>query len=122
MPTAELRELVYRAVRNIPRGRASTYGWIAELAGLPGRARFVGACLNDLGPRTRIPWHRVVASTGRIALPAGRAADLQRHRLEAEGIVFVRGRIALERYGWPRRGADLDALLWGPSPRGTIEE
>lgn len=93
---------IYRVVSCIPRGRVATYGQIAQLAGLPGRARLVGHALAVLSDRV-IPWQRVVNSRGEISPRAdgSAAADLQRLRLEAEGVLFdANGRIALARYQW----------------------
>jgi methylated-DNA-protein-cysteine methyltransferase-like protein len=96
-------EKIFAAVRKIPRGRVSTYGAIARLAGLPRQARLVGYALHRLGASTRVPWHRVINAAGRISLgDAHGAATTQRLRLIAEGVAVDRGgRVALARYGWP---------------------
>jgi methylated-DNA-protein-cysteine methyltransferase-like protein len=97
-------EKIYRAVRRIPRGRVATYGQVAELAGLEGRARQVGYALHALPSGSRVPWHRVVNARGEISLRSGSDShELQRLLLESEGIRFDgRGRIDLGRYGWKR--------------------
>ncbi len=94
---------VWQAVRKIPRGRVSTYGAIARLAGMPGQARLVGYALHHLPDGAEVPWHRVVNAQGNISLPAagGRAAR-QRRLLEAEGVRFAAGKIRLAAHGWPR--------------------
>ncbi|HET7873250.1 MAG TPA: MGMT family protein [Terriglobales bacterium] len=71
-------------ILKIPRGKVSTYGAVARAAGFPGAARQVVWALR--GGRT-LPWHRVVAAGGRIALP-GELGMEQRMRLEAEGVKF----------------------------------
>jgi len=94
---------IYAVVSRIPEGRVATYGQIASLAGLPGRARLVGYALSALAGRSNIPWHRVVNAQGRISLRScGSDADLeQRLRLEHEGVHFdAGGRILLERFLW----------------------
>jgi methylated-DNA-protein-cysteine methyltransferase-like protein len=94
---------IYAVVGRIPAGRVATYGQVAGLAGLPGRARLVGYALSALAGRSNIPWQRVVNAQGRISPRAcGREADMeQRLRLEHEGIVFdANGRISLERFLW----------------------
>lgn len=94
----------------IPRGRVATYGWIAERAGLPRRARLVGQALSQLPSGRRVPWHRVINAQGRISFPArSRQAREQHRRLEGEGLYFLRGRVDLERFGWR---LTLDELLW----------
>ena len=71
-------------IRKIPRGKVSTYGAVARAAGYPGAARQVVRALK----RTYgLPWQRVVAAGGRIALP-GEFGLEQRFRLEAEGVKF----------------------------------
>jgi methylated-DNA-protein-cysteine methyltransferase-like protein len=98
-------EKVFAAVRRIPRGRVSTYGAIAKVAGLPRQARLVGYALHRLGGSTSVPWHRVINASGRISLSdANGAATTQRLRLIAEGVaVGAGGRISLASYGWPAR-------------------
>jgi methylated-DNA-protein-cysteine methyltransferase-like protein len=99
-------ETIYAVVRRIPRGRVATYGQVAELAGLPGRARQAGYALHALPAATAVPWHRVVNARGAVSTrsEAGDALG-QRLRLEGEGIRFdARGRLSLARHRWvPRR-------------------
>ena len=99
----EARERIWQAVHAIPPGRVSTYGAIAALAGLPGRARLVGRVLSQLPDDTRLPWHRVVNASGRIATRASGAGGeaLQAERLRAEGVLFASTRVDLARLGWP---------------------
>ena len=94
--------LIYVAVRQIPHGRVATYGQIASLAGLSGRARQVGYALHSLAEGNDVPWHRVINARGEVSPRSTPGWDgLQRHRLEEEGIDFsLRGRIDLERYRW----------------------
>jgi methylated-DNA-protein-cysteine methyltransferase-like protein len=94
---------IYAVVGRIPEGRVATYGQVAKLAGLPGRARLVGYALSALAGRSTIPWHRVVNAQGRIS-PRSCGSDddqEQRLRLEHEGVSFdAGGRIPLERFLW----------------------
>ena len=113
---------IYAVVRRIPRGRVTTYGLVADLAGLPRRARLAGAALRDAPASLKLPWHRVIAATGRLAFPVGGDAYReQRRRLEREGVVFAGQRIDLLRHRWPDCEAQLDELLWRPArtPRST---
>jgi len=91
---------IYRAVRRIPHGRVSTYGDVAERAGLEGQARQVGYALHALPSGSGVPWHRVVNARGEISLRRGSDShELQRLLLEAEGIRFdEQGRIDLTHY------------------------
>ncbi len=82
-----MRLRIERAIRAIPRGKVSTYGGIAKMAGYPGAARMVARILRrGFG----LPWQRVLGAGGEIKL-TGDAAIEQRLRLEAEGVRF-RGR------------------------------
>jgi len=96
---------IYSTVRRIPPGRVATYGQIATLAGLPGRARQVGYALAALPNGSSVPWHRVINAQGRLSLertmPGG--GVVQRQRLEQEGIVFDGRRVSLQRFGWKAR-------------------
>lgn len=93
---------IHAVVARIPRGRVSSYGRIAKLAGGCG-ARQVGYALSALPADSDIPWQRVVNSTGGISQRSGSDAHrLQRWMLEDEGIHFgPDGRIDLGRFGWP---------------------
>jgi methylated-DNA-protein-cysteine methyltransferase-like protein len=94
---------IYAAVRRIPRGRVSTYGAIARVAGLAGQARQVGYALSALPSGTTVPWHRVINAQGRLSLErsASGAGITQRLRLVREGVaVDAGGRVSLERFGW----------------------
>lgn len=97
---------ILNVVQRIPEGRVSTYGWVAELAGLPRQPRLVGYALHQSADEG-VPWHRVVNARGEVSFrTAGESHQWQRTLLEAEGIVFsASGRIDLARQGW--RGATL---------------
>jgi len=87
------------------------YGQVAAKAGLPGRARLTARVLG-MNDDPDLPWHRVLRSDGRIAMPEGSAGwKEQSQRLRAEGVAIERGRVK----GMPVTAAnDLDAALWGP--------
>lgn len=109
MPTsddsARLKQRIRDAVRRIPRGFVATYGDIAVVAGAPGRARLVGRSLERIENEAPLPWHRVIAASGRIALPEGSPAYAEQcAQLANEGVIVNRGRIDLARYRW-RRGS-----------------
>jgi methylated-DNA-protein-cysteine methyltransferase-like protein len=95
---------IYAAVRRIPRGRVATYGQIAKIAGIPGRARQVGYALHALPGSTAVPWQRVINAAGAISLPTVNGGLTQRLLLEREGIEFgVGDRVSLPRYQWRPR-------------------
>nr|WP_245635135.1 MGMT family protein [Marinobacterium profundum] len=98
-------ERIWQVVARIPPGRVCSYGQVAELAGLPRRARLVGRILSRLPQGSRLPWHRVVNARGELSLPQGSAGELrQRSLLETEGVCFLRGRISLALYRWDAEG------------------
>ena len=89
-------------VRETPRGRVVTYGQVALELGAPAAARAVGYALRALPPDTEVPWWRVLNAKGGISLRGrGAGADLQRARLEAEGVAFSDdGRVDLRTFRW----------------------
>ncbi len=85
-----------REIASIPRGKVATYGQVAAVAGFPGAARLtVRALYGGIG----LPWHRVVAAGGRIAL-AGEEGQEQRLRLRMEGVTFRGGRVRMDLHCW----------------------
>ena len=101
-------QTIYAVIARIPRGRVATYGQVARMAGIPGRARLVGFAMSALPDGTRVPWHRVVNAQGRCS-PRGDGGPghiVQRLRLERENVRFdSTERISLERFRWrPRPG------------------
>ncbi|HEV8599251.1 MAG TPA: MGMT family protein [Gemmatimonadales bacterium] len=97
---------IYAAARLIPPGQVATYGQLAKVAGLPGRARQVGYAMHALPSGSTVPWHRVVNAQGKVSRRRVPGAELtQRMLLEREGVEFgPGGRIPLARYRWrPRR-------------------
>jgi methylated-DNA-protein-cysteine methyltransferase related protein len=109
---------ILAAVKRIPRGRVSAYGAIAEVAGLPRRARLVGTVLRHTPASRDLPWFRVINSSGRISFPAGSDAYArQKKKLEAEGVIFRGDRVDMKRYGWPPRDKTLDEILWKAGTR-----
>ena len=104
---------VWRIVEQIPHGCVSTYGQVADMAGLGRAARRVGSALRSLPAGSQVPWHRVLRAGGRLAFPRDSDAyATQRARLESEGIEFERERVDLARFGYRR---SLDELLWKPA-------
>lgn len=94
-------ERIYDVVRAIPKGKVTTYGKVALLAGNPRWARVVGYALHVNPEPGVIPCHRVVNREGKMAPAfAFGGEDRQRQLLEAEGIVFEPdGTVDLSKYG-----------------------
>jgi methylated-DNA-protein-cysteine methyltransferase-like protein len=58
-------ELVYEVTRQIPRGRVTSYGAIANCLGTKLSARMVGWAMNSAGKvKPKVPAHRVVNRNG----------------------------------------------------------
>ncbi|QIA63850.1 methylated-DNA--[protein]-cysteine S-methyltransferase [Vibrio astriarenae] len=91
---------IFAVIHQIPHGQVSTYGDIAKLAGYPGYARQVGAALKNLPQGTKLPWHRVINSQGKISLQGSDLAR-QMEKLRDEGVkVETGGKISLRHYRW----------------------
>ena len=84
-------ERVRAVVLAIPPGETSTYGEVAERAGIPGRSRLVGRILAEDGHD--VPWHRVLRANGTCA---PHIATEQSARLRVEGVLLVDGRLPRE--------------------------
>lgn len=113
----DARERILSAIAAVPHGEIATYGGIAARAGLPRRARLVARVLAEAPEAAALPWHRIVAAGGRLAMPAGSAGhEEQVRRLRLEGHEVNGSRVRL-----PAPEACLDALLWA-APHAPAEE
>ncbi|MYM59986.1 hypothetical protein GTG28_12190 [Vibrio sp. OCN044] len=91
---------IFAVIHQIPRGKVTTYGEIAKLAGYPGYARHVGKALGNLPKDSTLPWFRVINSQGKISLKGENLAR-QRALLMAEDIeVSCEGKLSLRKYRW----------------------
>lgn len=83
-------EKVWLVACEIPEGRVTTYGDIAEFLGIKGSARMVGWALNGVSDRREVPAHRVINRNG---LLTGKhhfeTPTVMKERLMAEGITFL---------------------------------
>jgi len=83
-----LQQAIEETLRDLRPGEVVSYGFVAEQAGYPGRARAVGTFLA--GHEDAPNWWRVVAANGALRAPR---PDLQTQLLAAEGIAVVDGRV-----------------------------
>ena len=95
-------EKIYEQVKKIPKGKVSTYGIIAKMAGSPRWSRVVGYALHVNPDPVNIPCHRVVNRFGKTSAAfAFGGEDMQRRLLEDEGVTFTsEGKVDLEKYLW----------------------
>jgi methylated-DNA-protein-cysteine methyltransferase-like protein len=88
-------EAVFEVVRQIPKGKVTSYGAIAEALGTKGSARMVGWAMNQSHfVKPAVPAHRVVNRQGRLSgkmhfSPPERMQEL----LEKEGFQIVEDQI-----------------------------
>lgn len=99
------QDRVYKTVSRCPRGQVVSYGGVATMLGQPRHARAVGAALRDLPDGSKVPWWRVINSSGRISIRGTHADVLQRSLLEREGVKFSgAGRVDWDEFGWMASG------------------
>lgn len=100
---------IWHTVLQIPVGKVASYGQIADLAGLPGRARLVGKALGFAPKELAVPWYRVLRSDRSLAFSAGSdTAKRQRELLQDEGVLLRNNRVRKEDLWQP----DLAELLF----------
>ena len=97
---------VYEVVKQIPYGKVTSYGAIAEYLGSKGSARMVGWAMNNShATPENIPAHRVVNRNG--ALTGKRhfgGPDVMKELLESEGITIENDHVI-----------DFQKKFWNPS-------
>jgi methylated-DNA-protein-cysteine methyltransferase-like protein len=95
-------EQVYAVVRQVPRGRVTSYGAIAAALGTRKSARMVGWAMNNAHALPGIPAHRVVNREGLLTGKMHFATPGQMQQLlEAEGIIVKDDQVQdFEKYFW----------------------
>jgi methylated-DNA-protein-cysteine methyltransferase-like protein len=91
--------IVYRLVKQIPRGRVLSYGALAKALRLAGGARSAGRAMAATPSGKGIPWHRVVGERGKILIREP-YASLQKKLLESEGVKITESRVDLRSHLW----------------------
>lgn len=88
------QQRIWQVVAAIPRGKVASYGQVAELAGLPRAARLVGRILKNLPAGSKLPWHRVIRSNGKLSFATdSEQYHCQLDQLQAEGIAVINARV-----------------------------
>ena len=97
-------EKVYQVARQIPYGRVTSYGAIANYLGMPKSARMVGWAMNASKNDNSVPAHRVVNQNG---LLTGKnhfeGTNLMAQLLESENIKIHNNKII-----------NLNSVYWNP--------
>lgn len=105
---------IWQTIQLIPQGKVACYGQIADLAGLPGRARLVGKALGNV-PESgwlgqAVPWYRVINAQGKISFPIGSEYfEKQKQLLQDEQVVIIGAKVKLKAFQWQ---PDLAELLF----------
>lgn len=96
---------IYALVKQIPVGRATSYGAIAECVGVRGGARMVGWAMNNAHKQEdHIPAHRVVNRNGLLTGKGHFAGEnMMQELLENEGIKVIDDQIQ-----------EWDKVFWHP--------
>ncbi len=103
---ASFFELVFDVVRQIPKGKVTSYGAVAAALGAKSSARMVGWAMNDSHRiRPKVPAHRVV---NRVGLLTGKIhfdpPQKMQELLEKEGIKIVDDQVQ-----------DFEKKFWDPA-------
>lgn len=91
-----LYEKTYELVKQIPKGKVSTYGAVAKALGDLIAARAVGRMLNE-NPYKEVPCYRVICSDGNIGGYA-HGIDKKIELLRRDGIEVIGKKIDLKKY------------------------
>jgi methylated-DNA-protein-cysteine methyltransferase-like protein len=95
------KQKIWLVVSLIPEGKVLTYGKVADLAGLPGRARYVSKALKEAPDTLNLAWYRVLNSQGKISFD--KYSPLFQHQqasLRAEGVLITAGKLKLSEFEW----------------------
>lgn len=97
----KLSQKVYDYLITIPKGKVVTYKQIGEFLGNKGLARAIGNILHKNPDGDKYPCYKVLNSKGELAeafVFGGK--DIQRKRLEKDGIKVVNNKVDLKIYQW----------------------
>lgn len=103
--TESFFERVYQVVRQIPHGRVTSYGAIANYLGATRSSRMVGWAMNAAHSQPDIPAHRVVNRNGVLTGKMHFGSSIAMEQMLAEEGIVVRDDKIL----------DFRTLFWDPS-------
>ncbi|MEM1985722.1 MAG: MGMT family protein [Nitrososphaeria archaeon] len=88
------RNLIYKLLKQVPRGKVTSYKALATAAGNPKASRAVGMFMKTNPYAPHVPCHRVVYNDGRLGGFSGKTRiDDKIKMLESEGVFVKDGRI-----------------------------
>jgi len=90
IPAVDLDEEVRKLVAQVPKGKVTTYGYVARALGDVVASRFVGKVMSENEDTVRVPCRRVVSSDGSLGGYTGGGPRAKKRDLRAEG-VEIRG-------------------------------
>lgn len=95
-----MKKEILKLLLDIPKGKVTTYGDIAEALGNKGYARHVGNVLHKNEHPDIYPCYKVVNRKGRLAknFGYGNGVDKQKELLEKDGIKVENYTVELEKY------------------------
>ncbi|MEK7597985.1 MAG: MGMT family protein [Patescibacteria group bacterium] len=100
---SDFKNKVYQICRSIPKGKVTTYGQIARLAGNPKAARAVGVFMKNNPNTLIVPCHRVVASDGKLTGYSGvGGVNKKKKMLVDEGVSFKNNKVDLAVSKWEK--------------------
>lgn len=94
----ELPAVLCELLRQVPAGRVTTFGDLAQALGDIRAARWIGEALRKRENLTNCPWHRVVRGTGELSDSADDEAGAAALRLIGEGVPVHNWRVDLARF------------------------
>ena len=105
MPDYTFFDNVYDVARQIPPGRVTSYGAIANYLGTKGSSRMVGYAMQaSTTAQPPVPAHRVVNRQGLLTAKFHFGGNLMQELLEAEGIKVKDDQVQ-----------DFKTVFWDPS-------
>lgn len=104
--TTDLFHTIYEVVREIPKGRVTSYGAIAKYISSGKSARIVGWAMNSAGSQKKfVPAHRVVNRNGELTGKHHFShPKLMQKLLEKEGIKVKKDKVV-----------NFEKLFWDPA-------
>jgi methylated-DNA-protein-cysteine methyltransferase related protein len=108
---ANFYQKVYAIVEQIPVGKVTTYGAIAETLGMKGSSRMVGQALNSVPKGEDIPAQRVINRLGALSgAHAFGGYEIMRRLLRKEGVTFKAELVNMEMHFWHPSELGEDAI------------